>query len=674
MRAVACTPSRILRAMRKFLIGSLAALVAVVAVVAWLLSDANRFKPQLVELIHGKTGLVVAIRGDLGWRLWPPVQLVANDVVADWVAEPKDPMLAAKTLRLDADLAPLLSSNPKLVVQGVAIDGLHATLAQAGEQANWTPPKHAGPAAAPVAAALAIVGGTTSWEIANVTLSDAVVDYVSDGETTQVAIDALHISGIAPARAVPLHAKLTVHRSTRTIPLTIAANVTFDAALTQWHVGDVDVGGVFNDTADRATAGSKFRFTGNADVDAGAATIDLSKARLDFGPSFATFDAKATEQRVDFANLELHYGGSVITGTLGTTLGDARTLAFDLHTDRFVVPSTKTAVAMGAGTFGGVEFAAPPVRDVASEQPLLPLEFIRATDWNGKMSIGQLVYEGAQFDDARIETRNTAAEVDSTVDLPHFFGGTATSRLTIDATGALPQWNVAPKLDHVDSQAFLAWLGNKYDWVAHFLGGGDFTMRGNTRRELIGSLDGRATFDGGQGVINIEEVKKAAQGIAEIAGGSKLVNAWPERLKYQRFVGSWDAKGANQSFDVALDNLTLKGSGRIDALADDMDLRATVTVNSGPKYESFKVGSALMGLPLPIRCKGSLASPKCGADEEGTRQLIAQALSGDNPEAKKRLDKAIDEKVPEQYRDAARSLLEMLNKNKPPKSPPPPGS
>jgi len=658
--------------MRKFLVGSLVVFAVIVAVAAWLLSDANRFKPQLVELIHAKTGLVIAIRGDLGWRLWPPVQLVANDVVADWVPEPKEPMLTAKMLRLDADLAPLLSSNPKLVVQGIAIDGLHAMLVAAGEQANWMPPKNAGPVVAPIAAAVATADATTPWEIANVTLSDSIVEYAADGDTTEVAIDALHVSGIAPAKAIPLHAKLTVRQPQRTIPLTIAANVTFDTALTHWQIGDIDLSGIFGEGTDGPAAGPTFKFTGNANVDASTSTIDLSKARLEFGPSFATFDAKATEQRIDFANLELHYGGSIITGTLGTTLGSARALTFDLHTDRFVVPSTKTAVAIGAGTFGGVAFAAPPIRDVASEQPLLPLELIRATDWNGKMSIGQLVYEGAQFDDARIDTRNVAAEVDSTVDLPRFFGGTATGRLTVDATGAIPQWNVAPKLDHVDSQAFLAWLGNKYDWVARFLAAGEFNMRGNTRHELIGSLDGHASFDGGQGVINIEEIKKAAQGIADVAGGSKLVNAWPERLKYQRFVGTWDVKGANQSFDVALDNLALKGNGRIDMLADDLDVRATVTVESEPKYQSFKVGSSLMGLPLPIHCKGSLASPKCGADEERTRQLVAQALSGENPEMKKRLDKAIDEKVPEQYRDAAKSLLEMLNKNKAPKSAPPP--
>ena len=47
--------------MRKFLLISLVVLVIAVAGVSWLLSDANRYKPQLVELIHSRTGLVVAI-------------------------------------------------------------------------------------------------------------------------------------------------------------------------------------------------------------------------------------------------------------------------------------------------------------------------------------------------------------------------------------------------------------------------------------------------------------------------------------------------------------------------------------------------------------------------------------------------------------------------------------
>jgi hypothetical protein len=328
------------------------------------------------------------------------------------------------------------------------------------------------------------------------------------------------------------------------------------------------------------------------------------------------------------------------------------------------VPSNRTAVAtLGGGSFAVLAFAAPSVSvDPALDAPVLPLDLIRSTDWNGKIAIAQLVQEGATFHNATITSSNESGAVTGAIDLPDFFGGTATAHVKIDATGAAPQWNITPKLNHVDSQAMLKWLGEKYDWVATFLAGGEFVATGNTKRELITSLNGHTTFDGGQGVINVTEIKNAALGIAKVAGGTDKISAWPDRLKYQRFTGTWDAKGTDQVLDVALDNLTLKAKGKFDTLADDMDLRATVTVNDDPKYNSFKVSSSLTGLALPIRCRGSLAAPKCGADDEGTRQLIANALSGKDPKAKEKLDKAIDEKVPEQYRDAARSLLEMLNK------------
>ena len=136
--------------MRKFLLVTLVIFVSVIAVAWWLLSDANRYKPQLVELIQERTGLSVAIRGDLKWRLWPPVQLVAQDVTADWAADAPEPMLAARSLSLDADVWPLLAKNRKLVVQGVAVDGLRAKLVEHGETANWMPPGHAGPAVPPL--------------------------------------------------------------------------------------------------------------------------------------------------------------------------------------------------------------------------------------------------------------------------------------------------------------------------------------------------------------------------------------------------------------------------------------------------------------------------------------------------------------------------------------------
>ena len=541
-------------------------------------------------------------------------------------------------------------------------------------------------------------------------MNDAVIDYVVDDKATQISIDALHMSDIAPTKRFPLHAKLTVKDADREIPLNIAAEITFDQAVAQWQIDAVDIGGSYG------KQGPPFQLKADARMNTVAGTFDLQNAHVEIANVTASFDVAvtdlltsarysghldlpqqsldplsdllgtkfeapigiktaftATEKRVDLADAELRYGPSVVTGKVGTTLGDKSNVTFDLATDRFVVPSTKTAVAtLGGGSFAVLAFAAPSVAvDPSLDEPLLPIELIRKTtgtassrsaNWctKARRSIVRRSFP------ATVPARSTPTSTFRVL-RRHRRDGVEDRRAR---RRAAVERRAEAESRRQPGAARVARDEIRLGRV--LLAGGELTLHGNTRRELIASLNGHTTFDGGQGTIDITEIKNAALAVAKVAGGTDKVNAWPDRLKYQRFTGTWDANGAEHVIDVALDNLTLKAKGKLDTLADDMDLRVTVTVNEDPKYQSFNVSSSLMGLALPIRCKGSLAAPKCGADEDGTRQLVADALSGKNPEAKKKLDKAIDEKVPEQYRDAARSLLEMLNKGK--QSPPPPTS
>ncbi|MEJ2088145.1 MAG: hypothetical protein P8Y69_06660 [Gammaproteobacteria bacterium] len=62
-----------------------------------------------------------------------------------------------------------------------------------------------------------------------------------------------------------------------------------------------------------------------------------------------------------------------------------------------------------------------------------------------------------------------------------------------------------------------------------------------------------------------------------------------------------------------------------------------------------------------MKCTGSLQAPKCGVTADATRNLVAAVLTSEQgSEAREKLDKAIDEKVPEEYREAARGLLDIL--------------
>jgi hypothetical protein len=198
---------------------------------------------------------------------------------------------------------------------------------------------------------------------------------------------------------------------------------------------------------------------------------------------------------------------------------------------------------------------------------------------------------------------------------------------------------------------------------------GEFTMIGNTPNDLIGSVSGRAKFDGGQGKIDISAIKESAATLASLAsaaGASVLpelqeaiakVAAWPQELDYSKLAGDWKINGNQQNFDFALDNLSIRAAGVADAITDKLDMRAELTFNNDPNLHSFDIAPALQGIPIPVRCVGTMTEPDCGLDRSATQKVVASVLRG---EAGSKIQDAIADKVPEEYQDAANDLLEGL--------------
>lgn len=326
-------------------------------------------------------------------------------------------------------------------------------------------------------------------------------------------------------------------------------------------------------------------------------------------------------------------------------------------------------VALGTAGAGAVAAAAPTVlNDPALDEPILPLDRVRALDWDGKRFVEDLLDDEGTFPDARIETRNTGSHITGTVDLPQFFGGTAHATWTVDAAGT-PRWAVKPRLERVNSEQFLAWLDQKYTWIARLSGDADLTMTGNTPRELWATVRGRTNFDGGQGKLDIVALKEQALAVAEIVGGTEKVNAWPDILDYKRFTGVWDVDGTRHNIHLLLDNLSLVLDGTFDPVTEALDMNATVKLLEGTPYQTFVHQSFLMGVDVPIRCTGTAAEPDCRADQAGLRALLARAIASDDPATQAKLDDAIEAQVPEEYQDAARALLDLLREEE---SPPPP--
>lgn len=294
---------------------------------------------------------------------------------------------------------------------------------------------------------------------------------------------------------------------------------------------------------------------------------------------------------------------------------------------------------------------------------LLPVHDLLERTVNGHCQAPSVHAGSANFGQTRIDLDNADGQLAMTARVRGFFGGTASVTANISLTDAPVTWQIEPDLQNVDSQQLLAWLEQNLDWAAPIAVSGGVSLRGNTREALLDSANGEMFFDGAKGTINIAKIKQPLLDLALVVGGGDTIAQWPDTWQYQRFTGNWDADGAEHRFGFAIDNLSLKGSGTHDWRKDKLDIQATIIVGDDPTFSSFDINPLLVDLPVPIRCRGSLQDPTCRLDEAGARNLAAQILRGDTTEPiREKLEEKIDDAVPEEYRDAARALLDALGR------------
>jgi len=186
-------------------------------------------------------------------------------------------------------------------------------------------------------------------------------------------------------------------------------------------------------------------------------------------------------------------------------------------------------------------------------------------------------------------------------------------------------------------------------------------MTGNTEQELVNSVQGNTTFNGGKGKIDITQIKQPLLSLAALFQEQARIANWPDLWDYQRLTGEWVINGTNHKMDFALDNLTAAIQGVYNPLTDALDMDVEFLFEDNPDIVGFDVNPVLLGLPIPLSCSGTLEEPKCGVKPEATRNLVAAVLTSEQgSEIREKIDRKIEEEVPEEYREAARGLLDLL--------------
>lgn len=215
----------------------------------------------------------------------------------------------------------------------------------------------------------------------------------------------------------------------------------------------------------------------------------------------------------------------------------------------------------------------------------------------------------------------------------------------------------------MDSQRLIDWTDQRLQWIAPIALNSKLTLRGNTEQQLMASVKAATQFNGGQGQLNISKIKAQLMQIAAVTRQTDRAATWPDMWNYEQFTGRWNIDGALHSLQFALDHMSVDANGKYDYAADTIDMLANVTVNAAPETNPFTINPLLEGTPIPIRCTGAAADPTCKLDRNAAQNIVAKALqSGDDSGLRKKLEQKIDEEVPEEYRDTARGLLDILGR------------
>lgn len=312
---------------------------------------------------------------------------------------------------------------------------------------------------------------------------------------------------------------------------------------------------------------------------------------------------------------------------------------------------------------------------------VLNADLWRRSDWDLSCDLSELTLKGTTFENVSLTSSNLLGNSASELKLPIFFTGTAQLNLSIDASASngtgsgVPNWVISPTVQNAASGPMLNWLQHNgiappHPWQGPVSIGGRIETSGNSRTAMVNNAKGELTLNSNNGTLDMTALKgdmaAPLKELGPLIGDAEEISNWPDTLEYLTLSGRWTPDSGIQRLDGKLDNLSLDAAARLqisptNSADDTLSASGTFTFKTDQPPLSLAVPPILSDLPLPVACDGPPTLPRCALDAGAVQQLLADVMQGGGPEGlSRKLDEIIDQNVPEEYRRAARGLLEIL--------------
>ena len=336
----------------------------------------------------------------------------------------------------------------------------------------------------------------------------------------------------------------------------------------------------------------------------------------------------------------------------------------DKHSARVRFAQTQLTSTYASGLCSG-EITDNKVQSSATsvDTDLIPVADILAFDAEFSCELSEVHAGGYILKNGKLALSQIAGKSKMSLSFAEFFGGTLQTTSSIDVNSSPIPWTISFSGADIDSRKLFALTNSKLNWQAPLSVEGSFEMLGNTEQALAKSVMGEAKLDGGQGSIDVSQIKQALIVINQLAAADQPVEELPDQLQYNNLQAEWTIIGPANTLALDLDNLRASAAGSIQFLEDNLSLTGEAVVQTPKPGQQIKLTPVLMNAAIPFKCKGKLEEPSCSPDTCAVGKLLLQVLKNSQQDkVKDKIDEVIEEQVPEQFKEAAKQLLKLFGR------------
>jgi AsmA protein len=698
---------------KKLLIALLALPLIAFVVLLIALDNPAAYQTMLTERFHDETKLNLKIDGEITWRYWPPVAISISGISVT-PDHTETPLATLQSANIDIQVMPLLTSG-KILIDQIHVNGvqINALIDKDGKE-NWAA-NDAGQQNE-----IEIEDNKTptdsndvnmELDISEFSITDATIRYQDQRDDSQyvITLDTFTSDSLRADQPANINLKMQLEdqKAKITNKVEVDGQISFNSNLDKVKFEEISIQNQLNQPALPEILAT-IKMTG--ELDTKKDTVNIQNGSLTIGPlnlsfsvdvaglsgtpkiegkiSATTFDAKSlltsleaglpamqnqsaltavsfegdfsgTSDKMKFEKLIAKFDGNTLEGNSTLTNSPSQIVEFNLRLDQINLSDYMEPIVTAGSDNAAVAPDSNKSISPNSDSEVIPVSILEATRIDGVFNINELTYDEYIFNEAQLTVINQKDGFRLNAKASGYGGELAMQTQIRDIDKAREPRG---KFTLVLKDMNMATLTELDSLTGTLAMDASNQFSGNMLSEILASVNGKSNFTITNGTLNVKPIKSLALVIEGIQGKTSSISAWPDLLPFKRLEGSHqfiEGIEESQQFSFAMENMEVNGNGGIDYFANNLsyDIEATLKENIGGQ---FTVSKNIADIRWPLHCAGSLdatATDLCLADKGAITKLVTalatQAIQ------KKGKDKLL-EKVPDEYKDTAKKLLEGL--------------